>query len=595
MKRFIQRCEWWRAGVFGLLFATLSFSFALATTPGGVASRAIDVNFQRPPTEFLTDSDLGLAVAGSQLTRQVLVRFGFKPHVFSLTGNQQTALAISNSGAVSGVICQSCIEIFTLKVIDDIGADIIPVRTKAFFLTAVAAEVLPARALQFAHVSPPAAPTSVFALPNALTQEPYGFSIHPNGGIPPYCIRLAAAADLTNLPVGLTMDSAGLIYGKPIIPSPLDPTDPQGLRRIPSVFTIRLSDKDQTVVDQKFSLIVEQGVTSSNFVGTSGKFTLNFGSQGKDSATLSILLNKADLANNGVRTKKDLTSKTFQMQFGGAVLPPRADLPNIFDTNGTFCFPNLVKGILHAPGELLTYRINFNPATGKLKIKFANMDLIQKLNAQFNTFQNPIIPISIKIGDNIYNKTDIIKFLYERRGSKGKGTAGMNDKKPPGGIFLVTKVRGSEQVKNQYPNQFDNVVLCFNGLLRQPADAVSGSTFLIPQATDTVAVLLGNKCLGQFPASDLTRSGNTLSLVNADFVAAPLKTFKVDNDKGAFFIDTFPLNPIDFFAQDVLQSDTPFSMSLTITIFTPGVTPKFTFDGQSSMTLFRKGNHILNK
>src|SRR4051794_36512238 len=79
------------AAKWALLLAAIGFSYALMTsgTPAAAtagAARALTTDCTRLPTEFVTGSDLGAVVLGSQFTRQILVRFGFRPHTFTLGG-----------------------------------------------------------------------------------------------------------------------------------------------------------------------------------------------------------------------------------------------------------------------------------------------------------------------------------------------------------------------------------------------------------------------------------------------------------------------------------------------------------------------------
>ena len=61
-------------------------------------------------------------------------------------------------------------------------------------------------------------------------------------------------------------------------------------------------------------------------------------------------------------------------------------------------------------------------------------------------------------------------------------------------------------------------------------------------------------------------------------------------------INTFGLAPSSLapVGQDFLVAGDAFQMPVTITIGAPG-SPTPTFDGQSPVTLFRKGNVIINK
>jgi hypothetical protein len=618
----LQAVGGWRALVCGVVLAALGFSFALATSGDAASrgtelgSRAVGTGATRLPTEFYTASDLGVVVVGSQFARQILVRFGFKPHLFKFGAfkPQSGGITISNSGTLQGVKDSTLAETFTVTVVDDIGVEDQPVTTKAFTIRGVDYQQAPDLLLQFADV---AVPGTTFNLPNALANESYSFWLGLNGGTPPYRVKFVSDKDFEAFPPGLALSRSGLIYGKPMAPGVF-------------AFNLSLKDADHTEVVQKFALTVGVGTITSEFVATKGTFKLNFGKEGgKDSLALALVLNKTELASSGVRTAADLVDVPFILEFGGAILPPLGvqvdqsgtatgnTFPSIFDKNGGIRFPNIRKNVMSVKGIDTQYEISLDPVTGLLKAKFTNVDLITELGAQFNTFKDPIIPVSVKIGqsaksviDNVgkvateitgttqnvavsdtgidYDKTDVIKFVYTRRGSIGKGTARANDKKPPGGFFLITKAEGVEAVKGATNNRFDQIFVRMKGRLRQPDGAP-----VQPKSTDTIDMLLGEAPLVQFSASTFTGSGDTLVFTNAN-PAIPLKSLTIDNVKGTFSIETFAVSPRTVFGQDVLEAGKPFSASLTITIRTSGAKDP-TFDGQATVTLFRKGNKIINK
>ncbi|HYF52260.1 MAG TPA: hypothetical protein VEJ63_22825, partial [Planctomycetota bacterium] len=341
-----------------------------------------------------------------------------------------------------------------------------------------------------------------------------------------------------------------------------------------------------------------------------------------------IVLNKVDLSNAGIRTVADLAGQSFAMDFGGVQLPSRvgktdtgtqttSSFASTFDKNGTIRFPNLLTAGAVLPSKTdPRYEISLNPSTGLLKLSFTNIDLIRNIGARFASFNDPVIPISVKIGapaadainlapdadtttppatDTVrsgvnFDRTDSIKFLYKRSGSKGRATAGRNDKIPAGGLFLVTKVKG-RALRESTLN--DRMILNMTGFIRLP-----GGAPIRPSATDRVQVLLAEKCLGDFPASSLTVRGDIVSFENTD-KRAGLRTLIIDNKKGTFTLETFDFNTIELFEQNVLEAGRPFSVPLTLTIAnvdTSGIiTSTPTFDGQTSITIFRKGNTLVNK
>lgn len=609
----LQGVSWLRAAGLGALFACLGLSFALATSEsrglGGLAMRGISTTCTRPPAVFVTDADLGIVVIGTQFTRQLIVRFGFKPHRFFFgTQKPNGGISLSESGTLSGTKDALGQESFDVRVEDQIYGESVVAVTKTFQLTAIDSLWEPNAGLYFVN-----APT----LPVAVANEPYSFTIHANGGMPPYIFQFGGEEDLLALPAGLSLNiEKGLIMGKPVAPSP------EGK---PAAFTLVVTDSVGTTVAETFFLVVLPGTISSEFVGTAGAFKLLFGREGTmDSLKLTLVLNKTELARNGIRQAGDLAGVDFGMDFGGVTLPPplvsssgqtsgAAGLSQ-FDKNGAIRFPNLLGGVVRAKGENLEYEIKLNPRTGILNARFKGIDMIKQLGANFKTFgaprsaddtPGPIIPVNVRIGAAAtaqsgatsvaagtsaaaavsFDKTDVVKFLYVRRGAVGKGTARANDKLAPAGLFLVTKVRG---VERQVDVNRDRLFLSVSGFLRQ----VGGKRIEFGTA-DEVHLLIGNVCLGCFPASSLKNVQGRLEFVNEDR-SAGLYNLVIDNKKGTFYFDTHGVDPRALFGADILVAGEPLVMPVTLTIAAPGVTTPV-FDGQSSVTLFRRGNSLRNK
>ena len=393
----LQRRQWLHAGGMGALFACICFSFALATSEsrgiGGPEVRGISTNFTRPPTTFVTDEELGWVVFGSQFTRQIIVRFGFKPHHFSFgTMPPPDGMYISDSGTISGVptgradgVVGLGVADFDVRVQDDTPTDVLPV-AKNFRLYAVPPYTEPAMALQFVNAS---------ELPVAVANEPYSFTVQANGGWPPYVIQFATDADAQALPLGLSLNMLnGLIEGKPIMPS---------FDNVPSSFKLKVTDGLGSVVFRTFSLLVLPGTIGSDFVATAGSFKLTFGTEvRRDTFQLTMVLNKTALASEGVREASDLGGVDFSTNFGGVTLPPATssdvassasyyDLLSTvvaapFDKNGRIRFPNMFAGKLPRPGEETKYEIKLNPRSGILTVKCANLDMIAVLGADFRSF-----------------------------------------------------------------------------------------------------------------------------------------------------------------------------------------------------------------
>jgi hypothetical protein len=613
MKMFTAN-QWVRTTGIGLLFACLGFSYSMATTTDGsaagrgVGSRAIGSSCTRPQTVFVTDTDLGVVVVGTQFTRQILVRFGFKPHKFYVGAVIPSSdIEISESGTVSGTKKDTTVESFEVKVTDVIdGKESLPV-SKIFTIRGVASITGLPLSTQF--VSGP-------VLPVAVANEPYTFTIHSNGGNPPYAYEFVSDSDYIALPVGLAFNlDTGEISGKPVVPT-----------ATPANFSIRVRDSLGATSIRTFSLTVLPGTITSDFIATSGSFKLNFGKPDSDSLNLSIILNRTDLIRSGILKTSDLTGLDFAMIFGGVQLPPTlvevdeqgnpitggATLPRTFDKNGKLKFPDLFNQQQPVKGYNGQYNVKLNAETGLLNVNFKNMTMIKTLGANFNTFRD-IIPVAIKIGDAALNpmapsvpdsvgfdKTDVIKFDYKRRGAIAKGSAKANDKRAPAGLFLITKAQGVERqvtvVDPIDPTKFtqpDRIFLKLNGFLKQ----VGGQPITFG-TNDQVSILFGDTCIGDFPASSLKRvNEGRLELRNDDASAAGLFNLIIDNAKGTIYIDTHGLNPRTIFGQDILVSDERLLLPVTFTITSPTNTliTNALFDGQSSIILYRKGNSLRSK
>jgi hypothetical protein len=595
-----------RAIGLGLVCACLAFTVALATSGDasgrgtGLGNRAINTNYMRPPVTIVTDSDLGVVVVGSHFTRQIIAQFGFKPHSFLFGGLTPTSsFTISASGEISGSKTETGVETFEVRVFDPALKLTATPTTKTFTITGVDATGNPPVGLYFVNAP---------VLPNAVANEPYTFTMHVNGGNPPYLgFNFETSDDLARLPAGLALDGAtGEIFGRPIVPT-----------TTPATFSILALDSSGTIAKQTFSLTVLPGTISSEFVATSGNFRLNFGSQGdSDSLKLQITLNKTQLANNNIRDISDLAGVNFQMSFGGFPVPNPVGtdndsstitdrIPQQFDKNGSLRFPDALKGNLAKKGEPLKYEISLDPKRGILKVNMSGVSMISTLHANFKSFKDPIIPVNIKMGVNAssngatttttggadvnskinFDSTDIIKFQYRRKGNIGRGSALANTKVPPGGQFLITKVSGVEVKTGEVT---DRVIMKFSGLIRN----VGGAPISF-KTGDTVAILLGEFCIGEFPATSLKAEGDKLTFRNDDLIAG-LQNFVIDNKKGSIYFDTHPMLPFPIFRQDILNGGEAMIVPVTLTITSPGtLTPSF--DGQSSVPIYRRGGHLQSK
>ncbi len=612
------------AAKWALLMASIGFTYGLITSVSpsasanttDVSSRALATNCTRLPTEFVTASDLGAVVLGTNFTRQILVRFGFRPHTFtfgqfSTTGGVLTSTA---SGKVQGNVASAGGNTFMVNVADpSVGVPQPPI-TGQFNITGVT-QHFSEQPLHFETGAQVANGTSAqtIALPTAVAGDVYFYSLCANGGTPPYTFTVIAPGNKRFLPQGLAFDAKNaLIYGKPLLPTPVG---------TPANITILLNDGIGSQVTGNFTLNVLPGTISSQAIATSGSMQLNYGNDNLfDSLSLTMILDKSDLNAAGIRSASDLKDLPISMNFGGFKLPPDAQpksttkIISTFDSKGTISVPvkHLVLGDKVGSGvKDVLYTIKLNPTTGILTARFKNINMLKTIGANFNSFEGqddpifrgPVIPINIRIGltttanlstsaNNTFDKTDVIKFVYKRTGSVGQGTARLNDNIAPAGIFLIKKVSGTEaQVVVDANNTVkeDRLFLQMNGLMRQP-----GAAPIVPATGDSVSVFINRLCLGMFPASSFAVNGDQLVFSNDDPTKG-LKTLIIDNKKGTVLITTHGLAASkDLFGVDILVAGDPMTVPITLTIGGPNLrTP--TFDGQSTVTIFRKGKNIVNR
>jgi len=608
----------------GLFMACIGFSFALATAGNrntqsagtGLSGREVSSNFVRQRVTLVSQADLGVVVAGSQFTRQIIGQLGFKPYKFFFGDPlPASALVLSESGTLSGKVGDGADTAVVTDVFEVRVSDSSPIlSTKSSSRLYSIRTVLSRSGGPLVFVTPlQLNPVAPIALNTAVANEPYSFTVQANGGKAPYKFALASELDFANLPAGLSLNENGAIFGKPIVP--LSPGLP---------FTLSVVDSLGSTALKTFSLDVLPGTISSDFVATAGAFKLRFGREGdRDTLKLKVVVNKADLNSSKIRTVSDLAGVPFEMEFGGIKLPPAlvetagtgtttgsTKLPNEFSRQGKIKFPNARLNIFPEAGVKLRYAISFNPKSGTLTANFSNINLIAPLGANFSTFRNPIIPAKIKIGKAVasdtttatatsvnLDKTDVIRFAYKRSSNSGSGTARANDKRPPGGLFLITSVKGKESItKNPSLASPEKRVERLTFRVRGFMHAPNGDPIVF-QPEDFVAILFGPHTIGLFPASTFERKDGKLIFVNTDPSKADIKSIVINNKDGKVEITTFDVNPKDVFGVDILEAGIPFNMPITITI-APLVRvnlQQVSFDGQSATAVFRKGSTIINK
>lgn len=610
----------------GLLMAAIGFTYGLISSrsPNAEASlgdadastRVLGTDATRRPATFVTGPDLGAVVANSQFVRQILVQFGFRPHSFTF-GNfppLSEGVSITKDGRISGADGDDNVgqEIFDVVVSDSPAGRPLP-PTTAFFTYKVVQQEF-GTPLHFETGGPITVTGGQqdIVLPVAITGESYACTIQPNGGRPPYQYRLVAATGARFLPRGIAFDfEQGLFFGRPTVVTPAGK---------PNIINVLLTDTAGGQVVGRFMLDVLPGTISSQAVATAGKMTLRYGAEkGRDSLDLTLQLEKASLNNAGVRDPRDLNGLPIEINFGGQLLPPKARansktvIKNVFNEAGRIDVPphKLKGGDTVGNGGVVDviYSIVLDPKKGTLKIHFENLQMIQAIGADFIDFEGqdeatnrgPVIPINIKIGLSAatdvskaktkIDRTDLVKFIYKRSQFVGVGTARQNDNVAPGGIFLINKVVGTEQqtVIDKFNSiKADRIFLQMSGLMRQP-----GAKPVVPSNSDRVDVFLSQVCLGTFPANSLAVKGDKLTFFNDD-PSKGLRSLIIDNKSGKVLITTNGLDPEGpLFNQGILVAGVPVEVPVTITI--GGNRPTPTFDGQSTVTLFRYKTAIKNK
>lgn len=608
-----------------LLMAVAGFCYALASqqlpragasvdgSAAGAEPRVLGTFNTRNAVQFLTTSDLGAVVVGTQFARQILVLYGFRPHVYTF-GNTQpnsTKLTLSRAGKLSGMETTTGADIFDVVVTDTPAGKPLPPIIRTFGILAVDQQFgTPLHFETGAKVASPL-PTQNITLPVALAGDVYYYTFQGNGGHPPYLFEVQEQTSGRFVPQGLAFDAKNAqLFGKPAVPT---------LAGAPANIDVRLTDSAGGQVLGHFSLTVVQGTISSQAVATQGSIKLQFGNaDGRDSLDLTLVLDKSDLGVAGIRTAADLAGLPFEMNFGGYTLPPDAraksntTILHTFTAAGRIDVPrhHLVGGDVVGSGVTdVVYSIVLDPKKGILKAHFENLKMIAAIGANFLTFEGqtdpinrgPVIPINIKLGLNpaadvasaktVLDRTDLIKFAYKRTQNVGSGSARINDNSAPAGIFLISKVTGNEQqvVIDQFNHiKADRIFLRMSGIMRQP-----GAKPVVPLNSDRVDVFVNQLNIGSFPANSFAVKGTALVFSNNDPTKG-LQTLTLDNKTGKVTITTNGLDPNDkLFGADVLIAGDPEQIPITLTIGGNNVVP--TFDGQSTVTLFRAHNSIKNK
>ena len=601
----------YRSGAFGLLFAGMAFTYALATSGSGdttlsltAGSRAIGTTCPRLQTQFVTDSDLGLVLAGSTFKRRLLVRYGIPPHTFQILIKPTTGFNIDSQGIVSGKAVDG-VDTF-LEGVLDFSSKKAPLlaATRNFFITGITPDTSSGLPV---FVNGP-------VLSKGVTGQVYEFPLQVVGGTPPYTFDVLDDVSQQAVPQGLVVGSDGDITGTPIIG---DAT---------STFQVTATDSTGIAVKQTVSITIVQGSIQSDLIASSGTFFLRFGRDGsQDAFHLSLIINKAELSRFGIRKQSDLVGLPFAMKIGGVLFPQTLNggttsttpgTGNIFDQKGSIKVPApFVFGTTTTtPKNAPRYKISLNPANGALNVSFSGASLITGLNANFRTFHNNI-PVEVTIGSAsvaqlistsvatssatgtgttatpanvVFDKSAVVKFNFRRNATSGKGTTNKSDITSPTGQFIITKVHGTETLGS---GNFDFVQMSFGGFLRLP-----GGKPVAPNAGDVVSVIVGgsdNNCIGSFPASSFIQSGSILTFTNSD-ASIPLQTITIDNKKGTILINTHKVEAFRLFSEDILESGVPHILPVIVTFSSPDG-KNVTFDAISTVGIFRHGTRLQNR
>jgi hypothetical protein len=566
---------WHKLLMTGLFSALLGFSYATATgnafiLPKVQESRALE----KPGLSFITPLDLGDVLAGSMFFRQIVVDGGLPPHAFAFGAKtpSDSTITISESGMVSGTPAAEGVYDFDVQVSDKVGAATKELITGRFAVTA--------KAHSSGNVD--LAFLDKETMPTALVGASYYYSFAANGGVPPYSFQLNSDADFNKLPAGLFFtqgdivsgmdsDNSGVLFGKPASAT----TGGQ-----PAMFDVRVTDGRGIALVKTFSLEVVAGQICSGFVALKGSFKLDFGRPEKDTLNLTLQLDKGLL-----RSFADIQGKEFSVMIGGKTLPPEVSVSgkaaeSKFNAKGEIKFPDVNAGLLGSR-DLPQYRVRFDPRTGVINMSFQRISLASAIGATRDFYRDPVLPIGVKIGN--MERTDAVKFIYQRSGAIGAGQIQTKTATAPAGYFFISSLRGKEV---QLTTESDGLVMRIQGHLRQP-----GGTTVLPATGDTVGIFLGSAAAFEIPTSALKITANQVRYLS-NSPADAVKRFEINTANGTFLLETNPVSARDMgFEQAILTAGDPFQLPIGIWIVNTG-TNVTTFNGQTSVVIYRRGNSL---
>jgi hypothetical protein len=459
-----------RAGLLGVLFAMVAFSYALATSSGvgegavGAASRALGTNplhFTNPLVSVFspadangTDRDLGDAVAGSQFARFCRAAGGVPPYKFASTVTPTLAsLNLGVSLQVNGLVAGSMAggltagaKRFRVTVTDSSGSTAgasAPV-TEFFRIT-----IVDGNTFKFG-VGPD--------LGEAVQLREFATKLDVIGNTTPASfttssVALAGDSAVNSLDdVGLFLANDGTLYGKPLKAGVLtfkaDCVGANGQNA---------RSRDGLTVGQNFTLtITANTIVSTNILTTSAQ--IKGGSPGKDSIKFQALANL-----NG-RRLSDLTGDEVSLRIGAYVSPANsATTPTTLDAKGKTNKPT----VKNAAAVTLKGAV---ASTGKVSIAIGKETLTAALFGGTLTDGSTILlPVGAAIGDAVTG-TETLPFLVKNKSGKFSLSFKLGAPAPAGSFFLL-KIAGKDDTKGATPADAWKV-----SLVAQPKAGTAGNS-----------------------------------------------------------------------------------------------------------------------
>jgi large repetitive protein len=170
--------------------AATAFTAQVRDSRGSVRTQSCAIRVDVPVLDMTTACPLPPGIAGQPYSQQLAVAGGQGPYSWSVLGALPPGLTLNGDGFLSGSPGGAGPFGFRVLVTDSLGR-----------ATAESCSLTVARA-EFGLTSCP--------LPNATAGVDYSMTMRADGGLAPYYFSMASA-----LPAGLTLNSAGLLSGRP--------------------------------------------------------------------------------------------------------------------------------------------------------------------------------------------------------------------------------------------------------------------------------------------------------------------------------------------------------------------------------------------